>query len=621
MGHRARGRPAHRLVLHVREQRRRSRGAGRLGGVRRPAPGLGVQPRLVRGHAPGVVQRGVAVSDGRPRRPYDDDDRRNGVRGPADADPDPQPGGEEPAVGLARRGLRAAVQRDVGPGDVRARHDDRARRGGGRVLLAAPMAAQTLGEGRGGRPAGRPVHHGLTGLRAVRRPGRGGAVPPEAAAGRVGAGARARRGGGRVVLPLPLLRHPADDRRLGEPAAAVRPAVPVPGAEEVGHRPADGGRLQRLGRGGVGGQLADRLEHLAAADAVRGCDADRGAAVHGAEVAQVVRDRGGVPRLRRLDRLQVGGRHGPHDPGRVLGARAGPAGQPAPEGRRRAGPRRGGPGALAPRGLRARAVRQPGARLEPAGRHGAQPALLRRHAELGELPRVAPAVGRALRGAAPGQPGRRRRRARAGAAAARDAVSDADLGRRQLAAVPGDRPDAAGRAERGGGPGRAGRDDSGGARGRADPDPDPLLALAQRGRRPRQEPEGPAGGPLGAGHGEEVPQRQRLSDGDARGRQRRQVDHADRPARGHVPPGGPVPAAARHAVPRRPEVTRAAGAIADTARATPATTRPARAGRGPGSSPWRSRRRVRGGWGGPPVRRARPAAGRSRRAGRRGGRR
>ncbi len=46
-----------------------------------------------------------------------------------------------------------------------------------------------------------------------------------------------------------------------------------------------------------------------------------------------------------------------------------------------------------------------------------------------------------------------------------------------------------------------------------------------------------------------------------------------------------------------------------------------RGGPGPGSSPWRSRRRVRGSWDGPPVRPARPGGGPSRRAGRRADRR
>ena len=56
------------------------------------------------------------------------------------------------------------------------------------------------------------------------------------------------------------------------------------------------------------------------------------------------------------------------------------------------------------------AVRQPGPRLEPAGRRGAQPALLRRHAHRRHLPRLAAALERQLRRAAAGPAGRRGRR-------------------------------------------------------------------------------------------------------------------------------------------------------------------------------------------------------------------
>lgn len=110
-----------------------------------------------------------------------------------------------------------------------------------------------------------------------------------------------------------------------------------------------------------------------AGDAVRGRGPDRRAAVRGAAVPQVVRHRAGLRRLQRLDRLQVDRRRRQHRPGRVLVARARAAGQRTPDRGRRARPRRGRPGRVPHRGLRARAVRQPGPRLEPPGRHGAQP--------------------------------------------------------------------------------------------------------------------------------------------------------------------------------------------------------------------------------------------------------
>ncbi len=222
--HRRGGPPARRLVSHLREQWRRPRGAGRLGGVRRTAPGLGVQPRLVRRYAPGVVQRGVAVSDVGPRRPYDDDDRRDDLGGPADDDSHPQPC-DTAAAGAAFAGVFALICNAVsgrvtyGLGMVfglaaaavvfcwpyRWRYKRWAK-----ALCAAPLAALATASRRWPDCSWAWSRSPSSSRSAARRG--------------VRARYRADRRRRALGLAVPLLRHPADVLRLGLAAADLRRA-------------------------------------------------------------------------------------------------------------------------------------------------------------------------------------------------------------------------------------------------------------------------------------------------------------------------------------------------------------------------------------------------------------
>ena len=187
----------------------------------REHPDERLQPRVVRRHAPGVVQRRVALRHGRRRRPHHHDGRRHRVGGAAGTAAGPEQRAAAAAVARVVRRGRADRQRRVRPRDVRTRHDVRAGSARRRAHAAPPRrrapgaASSSACCSPGWPPRPGPVAGLFLGLVAAalflqrRR--------------RHGVRARAGAGGGRGVLGglLPLLRPAADAGRVGDPARAA----------------------------------------------------------------------------------------------------------------------------------------------------------------------------------------------------------------------------------------------------------------------------------------------------------------------------------------------------------------------------------------------------------------
>ena len=176
----------------------------------------------------------------------------------------PQPRRAAAAVARARRGLRPAVQRGVGPGDVRARHDVRARCAVAAVFCWPHRWRYKRWAKAAGRGAARRARHdGQPGGRALPRAW----SPPRCSSasgcpGRVRARARARRGRGPVRAGCS--RSPARSRcRSARPSLpllySVARLLPVPRQWKT-VRIADR-RVRRRSCSALADQLADRLQH------------------------------------------------------------------------------------------------------------------------------------------------------------------------------------------------------------------------------------------------------------------------------------------------------------------------------------------------------------------------
>ena len=461
---RCRGRPAPALVVAAREQRRRHRRAGRVGRVRARPPGLRVQPGLVRRHAPGLVQRRLAVSDGAPRRPHDDDGRRHALRGAARAGAGPQPGRSRGRCGRRSTARsRFALQRGLRPGDLRARRDVRARRGGGRLRVAAPVASPT-------------ARHRCRGVRWPRCSPR--SPPPRARSRASSSGSwppalwlwtgggrrvRARRPAGRrgARCPPGCSRSPVSSRwsldsailpvaRRRRGPGCSSPSAVAHGAPRRRRCTSRRVAVTWLVPSQIGTNVSPPGPALRRRGAGRRAPAPPPPAAPGRTAGCRRRGRSRAAGLRDRDLVDVAGRHrGPgrdhHGPARGLGDRRRPAGRPARGRGAGLGRVEVVPSRSHREAVRARAVRQPGPRLEPAGGRRAQPDLLRRHpADRPGVPRLAGPLGGALRGAAD-RPAGRGGRGGGRAGGGRAELPGRGVGERELAAVRGPRPGAAGR--------------------------------------------------------------------------------------------------------------------------------------------------------------------------------